>query len=166
MTAPVAAAVVARLTAGGLTVATAESLTGGLVTAALTAVPGASAVVRGGVVAYATEVKAGVLGVDGSLLAAGGPVQAEVARQLARSAAGVMAADCAVATTGVAGPGQADGHEAGTVFVAACLDDRVAVRRLQLAGTRALVRRATVDSALALLLGLLIDREHSPAGRS
>lgn len=137
--------------------ATAESLTGGLLGAALTAVPGSSDVVRGGLVAYASDVKARQLGVDGELLAAGGPVQAAVAAQMARGVAVLLEADCGVGTTGVAGPGPADGHPAGTVFVAASLAGTVRTRGLQLAGTRAHVRRATVDSALALLLGLLVD---------
>lgn len=161
-----AAAVVHRLAGAGLTVAAGESLTGGLVTAALTDVPGSSAVLRGGVVAYATPVKASILGVDAALLAAGGAVQAEVATQLARGAARTLGARCGLGTTGVAGPGPSEGHDAGTVYIAACLDDRTAVRRLQLAGTRPLVRRAAVDAVLALLLGLLEPREQSRHARS
>ena len=106
--------------------ATAESLTGGLVCAALTDVPGASAVVRGAVVAYATELKAQVLGVDPDLLATGGAVQAEVARQMATGVCRVLGADVGVATTGVAGPDPQDGHPVGTVFVAVAAEGRVA----------------------------------------
>ena len=87
----------------GQSVACAESLTGGLVCGALTEVPGASAVVRGGVVSYATDVKAGVLGVDPGLLASLGAVNAEVARQMAQGVP-VLASDWGLATTGVAGP--------------------------------------------------------------
>lgn len=166
MTTSTATAVVHRLTGAGLTVAAGESLTGGLVTAALTDVPGSSAVLRGGVVAYATPVKASVLGVDETLLAAGGTVQGEVAAQLARGAARTLGARCGLGTTGVAGPGPSEGHAAGTVYVAACLDERTVVRRLQLAGTRILVRRAAVDAVLALLLGMLEGREQSGAERS
>lgn len=154
--------VVAGLRAARLTVATAESLTGGLVAAALVDVPGASDVVRGGVVAYATDVKAGLLGVDAGLLAEGGAVQAEVAAQLAEGATRLLGADVGVGTTGVAGPGPADGQPAGTVFVAACLAGETRVRRLTLAGTRALLRGASVGAALALVLGLLADREQIP----
>lgn len=149
--------VVHRLRAADLTVAAGESLTGGLVTAALVDVPGSSRVVRGGVVAYAADLKARVLEVDQALLAQGGAVQDEVARQLALGAARVLGADCGIGTTGVAGPGPSDGHPAGTVFVAASRGDVVRVRELALAGTRPLVRRASAAAALALLLGLLTD---------
>ncbi|MBD8060814.1 CinA family protein [Oceanitalea stevensii] len=158
-----AAAVVERLRRAGLTVATGESLTGGLVSAALVDVPGASWAVRGGVVTYATSLKAQVLGVEQAVLDDGGPVQAEVARQLALGAARLLGADCGIGTTGVAGPGPADGAAAGTVFVAASLTGTVRVRRLAVAGTRPLVRRAAVGAALAVLLGLLEDGEQTAA---
>lgn len=147
--------VVDRLDRLGLTVATGESFTGGLVSAALTAVPGSSRVLRGAVVAYATDVKTGLLGVDAAVLDGGGPVQGEVAAQLATGAARVLGASFGVGTTGVAGPGAADGHAAGTVYLAACHGSQVRVRRLALAGTRSAVRRAGAAAALALLLGLL-----------
>ncbi|WP_432495537.1 CinA family protein [Kineococcus gypseus] len=153
-----AAAVVAALRAAGLSVATAESLTGGLVCATLVDVPGASAVVRGGVVAYATELKAALLGVDAARLARSGPVDAEVARQMARGARERLGADVGLATTGVAGPGPADGHPAGTVFVAVAADalpGGAAARRLELAGDRAAVRRGAVEAVLADLAALL-----------
>lgn len=143
--------VVGALVAAGRTVATAESLTGGLVCAALTDVPGASAVVRGSVVAYATELKAKVLGVDAGLLAAGGAVQAEVARQMASGVCRLLGADVGVATTGVAGPDPQDGHRVGTVFVAVAADGQVVVRELSLVGDRATIRALTVDAALELL---------------
>ncbi|WP_432572771.1 CinA family protein [Kineococcus sp. SYSU DK005] len=161
--APVPAAVeaVAALRAAGLSVATAESLTGGLVCAALVDVPGASAVVRGAVVAYATELKASVLGVDAALLARTGPVDAEVARQMARGVRERLGADVGLATTGVAGPGPADGHEAGTVYVAVAADalpGGATARRLALPGERAAVRRGAVEAVLADLAGVLHPR--------
>ncbi|WP_457255710.1 CinA family protein [Pedococcus sp. P5_B7] len=149
MTTP--AQVVAALVATGRTVATAESLTGGLVCAALTDVPGASAVVRGAVVAYATELKAQVLGVDADLLATGGAVQAEVARQMATGVCRVLGAEVGVATTGVAGPEPQDGRAVGTVFVAVAMEGRVLVRELALSGDRGTIRARTVDAALGLL---------------
>jgi len=115
---PEAADVVAVLRRRGETLACAESLTGGLVSAAVTDVPGASAVLRGGVVSYATDVKAGVLGVDRALLAHVGAVDADVARQMAKAVRRVMGSDWGVATTGVAGPDPQDGAAVGTVFVA------------------------------------------------
>lgn len=157
--------VVGRLRDAGLTVATGESLTGGLVSAALVDVPGSSRVVRGGLVAYVSELKAELLGVEPELLARGGAVQAEVAAQLATGAAHVFGADCGLGTTGVAGPGPDEGHPAGTVFVAASLAGAVRVRPLRLSGTRPLVRRASTAAVLALLLGLLEDREQIAAGR-
>ena len=158
--------VVGRLRDAGLTVATGESITGGLVSATLVDVPGSSRVVRGGVVAYAGDLKARLLGVDGALLDRGGAVQPEVARQLATGAVWLLGADCGLGTTGVAGPGPDEGRPAGTVYVAASLAGTVRVRRLTLAGTRPLVRRASTAAALALLLGLLADREQNPGGCS
>ena len=147
--------VVAALVAAGRTVATAESLTGGLVCAALTDVPGASATVRGAVVAYATELKARILAVDPGLLATGGAVQAEVARQMATGVCRALGADVGVATTGVAGPDPQDGRAVGTVFVAVAADERVWVRELSLTGDRAAIRAGTVAAALALLMEVL-----------
>jgi nicotinamide-nucleotide amidase len=156
--------VLAALGAAGGTLAVAESLTGGEVTARLVAVPGASAVLRGGVVSYATDLKASLLGVDAGLLAAGGAVQAEVAAQMAAGAARRLGADHAVATTGVAGPTPADGHPPGVVHVAAAGPGVVRVRTLRLAGTRAQVRRAAGHAALALLAGVLADGNNSARG--
>ncbi len=148
----VAGRLVGRLVGLGQSVGCAESLTGGLVVARLVDVPGASAVVRGGVVAYATDLKASVLGVDADLLAQRGAVDAEVARQLARGARRVLGADWAVATTGVAGPDPQDGMPVGCVFVAvAGPGDEVVVERHDLPGDRAAVRAAAVDAALTLL---------------
>ena len=100
---------IADLTQRGLTIATAESLTGGGLVARLVDVPGASHVVRGGACTYAVDTKASVLGVSESQLAATGPVNEQVARQMARGARELFRADIGVSTTGVAGPGPADG---------------------------------------------------------
>ncbi|GAA3143879.1 CinA family protein [Streptomyces rectiviolaceus] len=113
-----AAEVLRLLEARGETLAVAESLTGGLVAAEVTAVPGASRVFRGSVTAYATDLKHQVLGVDGTLLAERGAVDAEVALQMAAGVRKVMGADWGIATTGVAGPDPQDGQAVGTVFVA------------------------------------------------
>lgn len=146
-----AASVVALLRELGLRVATAESLTGGLVCAALTDVPGSSAVVRGGVVSYATDVKASVLGVDAGLLRARGAVDADVAVAMAEGVRSLLGADLAVATTGVAGPDPADGQPVGTVFVAVAGPGGTAVERHALSGDRAAVRSASVAAALDLV---------------
>lgn len=157
MNPPPAADLIALLTGRQQTVATAESLTGGLIAAALTEVPGSSAVFRGGIVAYATELKAVLLGVPRAVLDADGPVAPEVAAAMAEGARARLGATFGVATTGVAGPGPADGKPAGTVYIAVSvghntdIQDTV-VRRLSLIGSREAIRAGTVREALALLL--------------
>jgi nicotinamide-nucleotide amidase len=133
-----------------VTLATAESLTGGMVGAVLTDVPGVSAVYRGGVVVYATDLKAKLAGVPDDLLAAVGPVHPDTAAALARGVRERLEADYGLATTGVAGPDPQAGIEAGTVYVAAAGPDSVQVRKLQLSGDRATVRRETVQAVLEL----------------
>jgi nicotinamide-nucleotide amidase len=119
-TGPAAAAreIVRLLTEAGLTVAVAESLTGGLVVASLVAVPGASRCVRGGVVAYATDLKANLLDVPASLLQEHGAVHPDVARAMASGVRQRLRADYGLATTGVAGPDPQDGWAPGTFHVA------------------------------------------------
>lgn len=146
-----AAGVIEDLRVTGLSVGTAESLTGGLVCAALTSVPGSSAVVRGGVVAYANDVKAGVLGVDAGLLARDGAVTEEVGRRLAEGARRVLRCDVGLATTGVAGPDPADGRPVGTVVVAASGPWGILVEEHALTGDRATIRAASVDAVLVLV---------------
>jgi nicotinamide-nucleotide amidase len=152
--------VIRVLTLAGHTVATAESLTGGLVAAALTDVPGSSNAFRGGVVAYATELKAQLLGVDPGMLERYGPVHAPVAAAMANGVRDRLGASIGVATTGVAGPGPQDGHPAGTVHVAVSLSGDTVVRTMALPGSRDEVRRLTVERVLGLLLGRL--REECP----
>jgi CDP-diacylglycerol--glycerol-3-phosphate 3-phosphatidyltransferase len=152
--------IIGLLAEAGQTVATAESLTGGLVAAALTDVPGSSRAFRGGVVAYATELKTRLLGVDAGLLAAHGPVYAPVAAAMAEGVRQRLTATIGVATTGVAGPDPQDGHPPGTVHIAVSLDDDTVVRTIALPGDRDEVRRLTVERVLGLLLGRL--REECP----
>ncbi|MFJ3786738.1 CinA family protein [Streptomyces sp. NPDC090093] len=113
-----AARVLALLAERGQTLAVAESLTGGLVAAELTGVPGASASFRGSVTAYATALKHELLGVDEALLAERGAVDPEVASQMAAGVRARLGADWGIATTGVAGPDPQDGEPVGTVYVA------------------------------------------------
>jgi nicotinamide-nucleotide amidase len=155
-----AAQVVALLEERGLTIAVAESLTGGLLASALIDVPGASAVVNGGVVAYNTELKHSLLGVDAKLLAENGPVDPEVARQMAgnvrdRLMVGGRPADVGLATTGVAGPESQDGQPVGTVFLGIAIGAQLCAIRLSLSGSRADIRSATVREALTNLLEFL-----------
>ncbi|WP_395243445.1 CinA family protein [Agromyces sp. MMS24-K17] len=153
----VARALVAELARRGLTLAVAESLTGGLVAAAVVDVPGASAVLIGGVVAYATPVKHSLVGVDAALLAERGAVDPQVAEQLAdgvRRACAVdgRPADVGIGTTGVAGPDPQDGHEAGEVYVGIASPRGIRSVRLALDGGRAVIRRGAVEAALAAAL--------------
>jgi nicotinamide-nucleotide amidase len=149
---PLAARIVRILAARGQTAATAESLTGGLVAAALTSVPGSSAVFVGGVIAYATPLKTALLGVPADLLAEHGPVHPDVATAMARGVRDRLGASYGLSTTGVAGPGAAEGIPAGTVYVAVAGAAAAAVVRLALPGGRARVRQAAVQEVLALLV--------------
>ena len=136
----------------GLTVAVAESLTGGMVSSALVGEPGASAVLVGAVVCYATRLKAQVLGVSQERLEATGPVDGEVARQMARGVARVLGADVGLATTGVAGPGPSGGHPPGEVYVAAWGPWGTVVDALRLEGDRLGLRQASATAVLRLAL--------------
>lgn len=145
------------LRSSGRTLAVAESLTGGLLTDAFVRVPGASAVLRGGVVAYATPLKHELLGVDAALLDREGPVHPEVARRMAAGvrtalAVGGAPADVGVATTGVAGPDPQGGRAPGTVFVGIAVADRLLAVGADLPGDRAQVRAAAVELAVRTLL--------------
>ena len=154
-----AAQIVSVLGDRGQTLATAESLTGGLLGAAITGVPGASTVYRGGVIAYATELKAVLLGVPEDLLTRHGPIHPGVAAAMAAGARDRLGATWGLATTGVAGPDPADGFPPGTVHIAASAGSP-ATRSLALPGDRDRIRADTVDQALRLLFELL--REDAP----
>lgn len=153
----------------GATVATAESLTGGLLGAALTSVDGSSQTYRGGFVGYATDTKSSVLGVPTALLDERGAVDPDVAIAMATAARQHFAATYGVATTGVAGPSAAEGKPVGTVYVALVGPDadgpaRI-VRGLLLHGDRARVRRVTVQTALDLLRRRLAGLPAEPEPR-
>jgi nicotinamide-nucleotide amidase len=146
------AACLASLEAGGQTLGTAESLTAGLVAATFATVPGASNVLRGGIAAYAVDVKTDVLGADPDVIARHGVYSRECAVAMAVAARGTLRCDWSVATTGVAGPDPDDGHPAGEVHVAVAGPDAVVVsRRLDLAGTRQQIRTGSVDAVIGLL---------------
>lgn len=140
------------LRALGRTVAVAESLTGGLLVGALTSPAGASEVVRGGLVVYATDLKARLAGVDPGLLARHGAVDPEVAAQLARGVRERLLADYGVGVTGVAGPSEQDGKPVGTVFLALSGPDGETVAEREFSGDRAEIRAATVEASLELLV--------------
>ena len=160
-----AAEVVSLLRGRGQTLATAESLTGGLLSGQVTSVPGASAAYVGGLVTYATELKVRLLGVPAELVAEHGVVSAPCARAMAGGAAHVTGATWGLATTGVAGPDTQEGHPAGTVFVGLHgPGGRSEVRRLELCGDRAAVRSGTVAAALALLHEVLLSANTGDEG--
>jgi nicotinamide-nucleotide amidase len=135
----------------GATVAIAESLTGGLLTAALTATAGASFTVRGGLVVYATDLKAALAGVPAELLDERGAVDPDVALALARGARARLGATYGLGLTGVAGPEPQDGKAVGTVFLglAGPVDETVAERGF--GGDRAAIRSAAVEAMLDIL---------------
>jgi nicotinamide-nucleotide amidase len=146
--------VVAGLTRRGESLSTCESLTAGLLTAAVADVPGASAVLRGGLVTYATDLKARLAGVDEGILAEHGPVSAETAAAMAAGAREACGSDWALALTGVAGPDGQDGHPVGEVFIGlAHPDGSVMVRRAELDGHMRYVWSAHEDKQVAVLVG-------------
>lgn len=144
----------------GQSVATAESLTAGLISASLAEVPGASAVLRGGVVSYAAEVKERLLGVDPELIAARGTVDPDVAREMARGARRACAADWGVSATGAAGPEPHDGKPVGTVYLGIAGPEETAeVVELHLTGGRQRIRTESARRAMETLV------EHLSRGR-
>ena len=138
------------------TLATAESLTCGLIAATLSQVPGASRVLRGGLAAYATDVKVRVLGVDQMLVDRHGVISAECAEAMATRATSVFSSDWAVASTGVAGPDPQEGHEPGTVFIAVAGPGIMRTETLDLLGAREELRVTTVERALLLLVQMVV----------
>lgn len=155
----------AGLAQSGQTVAVAESLTGGLLASTIVEVPGASQVFLGGMVTYATESKASVLGVDAALLAVEGPVHPEVAAQMATLVAERFGATIGLGCTGVAGPDSQDGKPVGLVYIAVSTGDRetgsVETRELRLEGSRNEIRSQVVQESLKLLGSVWEDLDDS-----
>lgn len=150
---PLAEELVARLASNGASLAVAESLTGGLLSSAVVDVAGASDVFCGGVVAYATELKSRLLGVDPELLSVAGPVDPEVARQLAtgvrlRLGPGGTPATVGLATTGVAGPEPQGDQAVGTVYIGVATADGASATGFTFSGDRDDIRRQAVEAAL------------------
>lgn len=143
----------ARCIAAGLTCATAESCTGGLVAHAITSIAGSSAYFRGAIVAYEDEVKERLLGVPVDVLAAHGAVSAQVARLMATGARDRIGVDLAVGVTGIAGPsGATPGKPVGLTYLASAGAGGIEVRRETWTGDRAANIRASAIAALGLLL--------------
>jgi len=136
----------------GLTMACAESCTGGLIAKLITDLPGASSVFRGGVVSYATEVKSDVLGVPGHILEKHGAVSELCARAMAEGVRQLMKADIAVSTTGVAGPDKDErGNDVGTVYIALAAENETVCRKLHCGGTRDEIRHNAAMSAFEMI---------------
>ena len=143
----------------GKTLVTAESCTGGGIGAALTAVPGSSAVYKGGIISYTNWVKEHLLHVDGRLLEKRGAVSAPVAEAMARGAREVLRADIAVSVTGLAGPGGDDfGNPVGTVFIGYSDREKTLSREYHFPGDREQVRSLTTEAALRLVLEEAVRR--------
>jgi PncC family amidohydrolase len=137
----------------GKTLATAESCTGGGIGAAVTAVPGASRVFKGGVIAYTNEVKINCLGVDPGVLEKYGPVSSPVAGAMASGVRHLLKTDVAVSVTGLAGPGGDEfGNAAGTVCIGYSDKHRTLAKQYFFEGDREQVRKAAIRAALTLIL--------------
>ena len=146
---PIACAAIDALKERGLTVATCESLTGGMICAALVDVPGASRVVRGGLITYQTDTKTLLAGVDESLIAGKGVVSGEVAAAMAQGTRSRLGVDIAVSATGLAGPGGGTPDcPVGTVYVGVSTAKETIALHLQLTGSRDRIRTLTVKHAV------------------
>lgn len=164
MVSDLASSVVVALARGGRTLAVCESLTGGGIGAAITAIPGSSAVFRGGIIAYATALKAELLGLGAAFVQRHGVVSGEVAAGMAEAARTRCGSDWAVAVTGVAGPDWQDAQPPGTVYVAVAGPAGSACERHGFAGDRAAVRSQTIRAALAAVLRALGGDGGAPGG--
>ncbi len=137
----------------GKTLATAESCTGGGIGAALTAIPGSSAVYKGGIISYTNEIKLELLGVDGQLLEEYGAVSEPVALAMAEGAKKVLKTDVAVSVTGLAGPdGDDRGNPVGLVYIGYADNDIVICKKCYFEGNRDSVRHQAAETALAIVL--------------
>lgn len=155
-----ARSLVSEATAAGLTCGCAESCTGGLVSGAITAVPGSSAVLRGGVVSYAIPIKHDVLGVSNEVLdePSLGAVSRECARQMCEGARRLLGCDIAVSVTGIAGPGgEEPGKPVGTVWFGCATHQGTKDRLCHFAGDREMVRIQAVDTALDLIREAIVE---------
>lgn len=137
----------------GKTLVTAESLTGGGIGAALTAIPGSSEVYKGGIISYTNAVKHHILGVPGEVLDSCGAVSEPTAKAMAQGVRRLLDADVSVSVTGLAGPGADEyGNPVGTVFIGYCDETQTVVKHFCFSGDREAVRKQTIEEALKLIL--------------
>ena len=148
--------VIDQLRKSGKTLSVAESLTGGGLGAALTEVPGSSEVFLGGITTYSDASKVKLLEIPKRLISKHTAVSEEVAKSMAESVRKIFKSDFAISTTGVAGPGKAYGKSAGSVWLAIATKKEVIAIELSIAGDRATVRKATIESALATFSRILL----------
>jgi PncC family amidohydrolase len=152
----------AELLRRGMTLATAESLTGGALGDLVSAAPGASETYLGGVVSYATSVKVGLLGVRQETVDECGVVSAACAREMASGVRKLVGADWSVSTTGVAGPAEQEGKPVGTVFVGIAGPDGAVAHELHLEGNRAEIRERACTAAASTVLERVMDGSGDP----
>lgn len=153
-----ARSLVARLKERGSTISTAESITGGRIASAVTAVPGSSEIFPGGIVSYCDRIKAELLGVPKTLLNQFGAVSEPVAIAMAQGAAQRLKTDFAVSATGLAGPdGDGSGQPVGTVFLGLYAEGKTWCSHLTLEGSREQIQHQAVEQALELVLSALED---------
>ena len=146
------------LIANNLSLSTAESCTGGGVAALITSVPGSSVYFKGGIVAYDNEVKKNLLGVSPETLSAYGAVSRETVIEMAKGAMNRLKTDCAIATSGIAGPGGGTAEKpVGLVYIGIAFEGSVYAARFQFTGSREEIRRQAAGEALALALGVVSE---------
>lgn len=153
---PLAEIIIKKMKRKGLTIATAESITGGGLGEALTSVSGSSAVFQGGFITYSDVSKIKFLGITKRTLTKETAVSETVATLMAQQVRAQFKTDYSISTTGVAGPGKAYGQKAGTVWIAIDSKSGTIAVQLALSGTRAEIRHATIESALATFTRILI----------
>jgi len=151
-----ASSLIKKLQENNLTIAVAESLTGGLVAASLTEIPGASKVFKGSITAYADEIKQNVLNVNKETILKFTSISEQVALEMAINVRTIMKSDIGISTTGVAGPEKSAGFAPGLVFVAISIGDHNMCQKLELTGDRSKIRNQTVHEILQLTLSRLV----------
>ena len=151
-----ASSLIKKLQENNLTIAVAESLTGGLVAASLTEIPGASKVFKGSITAYSDEIKQNILNVKDETITNFTSISEQVALEMAINVRKIMKSDIGISTTGVAGPEKSAGFAPGLVFVAISIGDHNMCQKLEITGDRSKIRNQTVHEILHLTLSRLV----------
>ena len=151
-----ASSLIKKLQENNLTIAVAESLTGGLVAASLTEIPGASKVFKGSITAYADEIKQNILNVKDETITNFTSISEQVALEMAINVRTIMKSDIGISTTGVAGPEKSAGFLPGLVFVAISIGDHNMCQKLEITGDRSKIRNQTLHEILQLTLSRLV----------